>query len=341
MKFGISVGDAPYTKSLAMLRAAERADFDQVWVWDSHIIWQETYSLMGWLIGMSADSRLEWGTCVTNPVTRDPVVVASAFATLNQITGGRVICGIGRGDSSVRLVKRRPSNLAALERAVDIIHEAPTGEPFEVDDGVEARMPWTSGRTRVYIAGYGPRVLRLAGRIADGIIFQIGDPAAIEWMMRSVRMGAEEAGRDPAELTIHCSCATYISDDMAEARDQTRWFPAEIGNHFADMLRHHDPGDVPQDLVQYVAARGEYDYREHAERGTEHSKYVPDEIVDRFCVIGNGEQVSAKLRELERIGVSEFNIYPLVDDNEALIERYARDVLPALRAGTAARSELA
>src|SRR3954452_9528870 len=96
MKFGVSLGDAPHTKSLALLRAAERANFDQIWVWDSHIIWQEAYSLMGWLIGESTNDRLEWGTCVTNPVTRDPLVVGSAFATLNQITGGRVICGIGR-----------------------------------------------------------------------------------------------------------------------------------------------------------------------------------------------------------------------------------------------------
>ena len=127
MKFGVSLGAPPYTKSLSLLRAAERAGFDQIWIWDSHIIWQEVYSLMGWLIGMSNNDRLEWGTCVTNPVTRDPMVVGSAFATLNQITGGRVICGIGRGDSSVRVINRRPSNLAALERAVEIVRSVGRG----------------------------------------------------------------------------------------------------------------------------------------------------------------------------------------------------------------------
>src|SRR4051794_29081338 len=128
MKFGVSLGDAPHTKSLSLLRAAEKADFDQIWVWDSHIIWQEAFSLMGWLIGESENDRLEWGTCVTNPVTRDPMVVASGFATLNQITGGRVICGIGRGDSSVRVINRRPANLAAVEQACEIVRKVGTGE---------------------------------------------------------------------------------------------------------------------------------------------------------------------------------------------------------------------
>src|ERR1700754_557315 len=184
MKFGVSLGDAPHTKSLDLLRAAERANFDQIWVWDSHIIWQEAYSLMGWLIGESENDKLEWGTCVSNPVTRDPMVVGSAFATLNQITGGRVICGIGRGDSSVRVIKRRPSNLAALEAAVNTIHKVGTGEKFETEEGNEAQMPWAGGGTRVYVAGYGPKALRLAGRVGEGVIFQIADPFVIEWGMQ-------------------------------------------------------------------------------------------------------------------------------------------------------------
>lgn len=332
MKFGVSLGDAPHTKSLGLLRAAERAGFDQIWVWDSHIIWQEAYSLMGWLIGQSENDQLEWGTCVTNPVTRDPLVVGSAFATLNQITGGRVICGIGRGDSSVRVIQRRPSNLAGVEQAVDIIHRVGRGEPIPQEGGVDAQMPWASGGTRVYVAAYGPKALRLAGRVGDGVIFQIADPFFIEWAMQFVREGAEEAGRDASEIVIHCATATFISDDIEEAREQTRWFPAVVGNHIADVLRHHNPENLPTALVDYVKSRSDYDYREHAEQGTDHSKYVPDEIVDRFCVIGNEEQVMEKLRELESLGVSEFNIYPHVEGIEDVLERYGRDFAPSFRA---------
>jgi probable F420-dependent oxidoreductase len=335
MKFGVSLGDAPHTKSLGLLRAAERASFDQIWVWDSHIIWQEAFGLMGWLIGESEDDKLEWGTCVTNPVTRDPMVIGSAFATLNQITGGRVICGIGRGDSSVRVVKRRPSNLAALEAAVETIHNVGLGEKFTTEEGTEAQMPWASGGTRVYVAGYGPKALRLAGRVGEGIIFQIADPFVIEWGMNHVRAGAEEAGRDPAELTIHCAVATFISDDIDEARDQTRWFPAVVGNHIADVLRHHDPDGLPDELTDFVANRSKYDYREHAEPGTDHSRYITDDIVDRFCVIGSADEVRAKLRLLEGLGVSEFNIYPHVDGVEDLLVRYGTEFAPDFRAAAA------
>jgi probable F420-dependent oxidoreductase len=335
MKFGVSLGDAPHTKSLGLLRAAERAEFDQIWVWDSHIIWQEAYSLMGWLIGQSENDKLEWGTCVTNPVTRDPMVVGSAFATLNQITGGRVICGIGRGDSSVRVINRRPSNLAALEAAVETIHRVGTGEKFETEEGTEAQMPWAGGGTRVYVAGYGPKALRLAGRVGEGVIFQIADPFVIEWGMQHVRAGAEEVGRNPDDLVVHCATATYISDDLEEAREQTRWFPAVVGNHIADVLRHHDPDGLPDELISFVANRGDYDYREHAEPGTEHSKYISDDIVDRFCVIGDEARIRERLRELEGLGVSEFNIYPHVDGIEDLIERYGREFAPEFRAAAA------
>lgn len=332
MKFGVSLGDAPHTKSLGLLRAAERAGFEQIWVWDSHIIWQEAYSLMGWLIGEANDENLEWGTCVTNPVTRDPMVLGSAFATLNQITGGKVICGIGRGDSSVRVIKRRPSNLAALEAAVETIHRVGTGEKFETEEGTAAQMPWASGGNRVYVAGYGPKALRLAGRVSDGVIFQIADPFVIEWGMNHVRAGAEEAGRDPEELAIQCAAATFVSDDLDEAREQTRWFPAVVGNHIADVLRHHEPDDLPDELIDFVKNRSKYDYREHAEPGTEHSKYIADDIIDRFCVIGDDEQIRERLRELEGLGVSEFNIYPHVDGIEDLLVHYGEHFAPEFRA---------
>ncbi|HEY1854231.1 MAG TPA: TIGR03842 family LLM class F420-dependent oxidoreductase [Solirubrobacterales bacterium] len=335
MKFGVSLGDAPHTKSLGLLRAAERANFDQIWVWDSHIIWQEAYSLMGWLIGESENDQLEWGTCVTNPVTRDPMVVGSAFATLNQITGGRVICGIGRGDSSVRVIKRRPSNLAGLEAAVDTIHKVGIGDKFQTEEGTEAQMPWAGGGTRVYVAGYGPKALKLAGRVAEGVIFQIADPFVIEWGMQHVRAGAEEAGRDPDALTIHCAAATFISDDIDQARQQTRWFPAVVGNHIADVLRHHDPDGLPDELIDFVKNRSDYDYREHAEPGTDHSQYITDDIVDRFCVIGDPDQIREKLHVLEGLGVSEFNIYPHVDDVEDLLVRYGKEFAPEFRAAAA------
>jgi probable F420-dependent oxidoreductase len=331
MKFGVSHANSPASRSLEILRAAEDAGFDQFWLFDSHIIWQECYSKLGWLIGQSRSDRMEFGLAVTNPVTRDPAVTASGFATLNQITGGRMICGIGRGDSSVRVTERKPANLAAVEEAIRQVRTLGSGQPMAID-GVDVHIDWAEGPVRVYLAGYGPKALRLAGRVADGVIFQVADPFFIEWGMQHVRAGADEVGRDPSEIVIHCATATYISDDRDDARDQTRWFHALVGNHVADILRHHDPDVLPDYIAEYVAARGDYDYRHHATRGHDHAEYVPDEICDRFSVIGSVEECAAKVQALADIGVSEFNIYPYVPDLDDVLATYGREIVPTMRA---------
>jgi probable F420-dependent oxidoreductase len=332
MKFGVSHGDSPASRSLEILRAAESAGFHQFWHFDSHILWQECYSKLGWLIAQSRSEGMEFGLAVTNPITRDPAVTASAFATLNEVTDGRMICGIGRGDSSVRITERKPANLAAVEEAIHIVRKLGSGQPMTID-GVDAQIEWAQGRVPVYVAGYGPKALRLAGRVGDGVIFQVADPFFIQWGMQHVRAGAEEAGRDPSEIVIHCATATYISDDRDEARECVRWFPALVGNHIADVIRHHDPEVLPDYIAEYVGARTDYDYRHHDEPGYEHGSYVPDEICDRFCVIGSVQECLAKVQELAEIGVSEFNIYPNVPDLEDVIATYGREIAPKLQTG--------
>jgi probable F420-dependent oxidoreductase len=326
MKFGVSFGDAPVSRSLELVQLAEQQGFDQVWCWDSHVLWSECYSLLGYIAART--ERVQLGTCVTNPRTRDATVLASAFATLDQMTGGgRVICGIGKGDSSVRLMKRGPAKLADLERTIDVIRDLAAGELVEID-GVPLRMEWSSARIPIYVAAYGPNALRLAGRKGDGVIFQIADPFFVEWALRQVHAGAEEAGPDPSEITVHCAVVSVVSDDLANAREQTRWYPAMVGNHIADILRYHESDEVPPEVRDYVERRQEYDYRVHAEQGTEHSHYVPDEIVDRFCVIGDVDAVTAKLGHLEALGVGEINLYPHVDDPLGMIETYGREIVP-------------
>jgi probable F420-dependent oxidoreductase len=335
VKFGVAHGNAPAARSLEIMRAAEDAGFDQFWMYDSHVIWQDCYSVLGWLIGLSRSETMEFGTLVTNPVSRDPTVTASAFATLAEITGNRMICGIGRGDSVVRVMKRKPAKLADLEHAVNLIRTLSSGGKMTIE-GVEVEMDWAKAKVPLYIAGYGPPALTLAGRLGDGVVFQVADPYFIEWGMQFVRQGAAEAGRDPSEIVIHCSTATYVSSDLDEAREQTRWFPALVGNHIADVLRHHDPQDLPEALFTYVHDRPEYDYRQHGHAGADHSKYVPDEICDRFCVLGSEEECEAKLRQLAEIGVSEFNIYPYIPNLLETIDLYGRTIVPRINAAAPA-----
>ena len=335
MKFGVAHGNAPASRTLEILRAAEDANFDQFWMYDSHIIWQDCYSVLGWLAGMSRSDTMQFGTLVTNPVSRDPTVTASAFATLAEITGNRMICGVGRGDSVVRVMKRKPAKLADLEHLINVVHTLTAGESMELE-GVDVQIEWAGSRVPVYVAAYGPRALTLAGKLGDGVIFQVADPYFIEWGMQFVRKGAEEAGRDPAEITVHCSTATYITADRDEARERTRWFPALVGNHIAEVLHHHKAENLPPALDEYIQARTNYDYLQHGHPGADHSKYVPDEITDRFCVNGTEEEIEAKLRDLAALGVTEFNIYPYIPNLLETIDVYGRRIVPKVNAAISA-----
>jgi alkanesulfonate monooxygenase SsuD/methylene tetrahydromethanopterin reductase-like flavin-dependent oxidoreductase (luciferase family) len=182
----------------------------------------------------------------------------------------------------------------------------------------------------MHVAGYGPKALAVAGRQGDGVIIQLADPDIIQWIMDTARKAAEEAGRDPAALKCIVSAPSHISGDLADAREQVRWFPAMVSNHVQDLIDRYgtDGSVVPQVLTDYVQARKFYDYNEHSRVGAKHGEFVTDEICDRFCVLGTAEQAIAKLRELEGIGVDQFNIYLMTHGQEETLEAYGRDILP-------------
>jgi probable F420-dependent oxidoreductase len=331
VKFGIVSIFPPARSALDKLRLAERLGFDTFWVCDSHVIWNECYSLLGWLVAQSQDDRMEFGTMVTNPVSRDPIVVASAFATLQDLTSGRMLCGIGRGDSAVRVLKRRPAKLKDFEPAVTMMKRLARGEEAEFESG-SVRIEWTNGEpVPMYVAAYGPKMMQLAGRVADGVIIECADPHYIRWAVERVHRGAEEAGRDPAELHVISSTATFVSEDLEQARDQVRPFGAVVGNHVAEVLRNNGRDSLPPDLEAYIAERPDYDYLHHVKRDTDQAAYVPDEIIDRLCLIGTPDRCAERVRELARLGVTHVNFYAQTDDYDRQMELWAEQIIPGLR----------
>jgi alkanesulfonate monooxygenase SsuD/methylene tetrahydromethanopterin reductase-like flavin-dependent oxidoreductase (luciferase family) len=185
----------------------------------------------------------------------------------------------------------------------------------------------------VWVAAYGPKALRACGRVADGLIMQLADPFILAWSLGYVREGAEEAGRSFEDIEVQVAAPAYLSDDLAKARDQVRWFPALVSNHVVDLVKRYADTDLPQELTDYIAARDHYDYAEHGRTGAEHAGFVTDEVVDRFCVLGTPEACIEKLRELEALGMTQFNIYSMQEDPgpAGIVEGFARDVLPAFR----------
>ena len=316
--------------TLALAKLGEDVAFDYLWLFDSHVLWREPYVLLALIAEHT--SRLRLGTCVTNPGTREPSVTASDLATLNEISGGRMDLGIGRGDSARRVLGKPPITLAHTEEAIHVIRELVEGRPVTYE-GTELQLPW-SGQYKlpVWVAGYGPMALAMTGRIADGVILQLADPDLIRWFVGQVREAAGAAGRDPASIQVQAAAPLHVgARDLG--RERTRWFPALVSNHVVDLVNKYPREQLPETLTGYITDRTGYDYHHHAEVGSSNAGFVGDEVTDRFCVLGSVEQHIQRLRELADAGVDQFNIYLMNGNEEEQLERIGREVIPALAEG--------
>jgi probable F420-dependent oxidoreductase len=327
LDFGVSfMADPPARDVVARTALAESLGFAYAWLWDSHVLWQDPYPVLA--LCAAATSRIHLGTCVTNPVTRDPSVTASAMATLQEISKGRMELGIGRGDSAQRVLGRKPVSIEHLERACVAIRDLAAGREVDVD-GTPVRIPWTDGHELpIWVAAYGPKALRLAGRVADGVILQLADPYVIEWSLKYLEEGAAAAGRALSDITIMSAAPAYVTDDLAHARDQVRWFPALVSNHVVDLVQRYPGAALPHELTDFIERRRGYDYSHHGRSGSSNAEFVTDEVVDRFCVIGSAEACVAKLEALAALGVRQFNIYSMVDDPDGVLRAFGESIIP-------------
>jgi probable F420-dependent oxidoreductase len=331
MEFGaVLQTNPPAWRTVALAKLAEQFGFTYVWTFDSHLLWQEPYVIYSQILAET--HRVKVGPFVTNPATRDWTVTASVFATLNEMYGNRTICGIGRGDSAVRVTNGKPTTLKELREAIHVIRELGNSRPVEYN-GATLRFPWSVGsELEVWVAAYGPLALKLAGEVGDGFILQLADLDIAEWMIRSVRDAAEKAGRDPLSVKFCVAAPFYIGDDWQHMRDQCRWFGGMVGNHVADIVaKYGASGAVPEALTEYIKGRQGYDYNEHGQAGNVHTSFVPDEIVDRFCVLGTAEDHIEKLKRLKELGVDQFAGYLQHDNKEETLRVYGETVIPTLR----------
>ncbi len=329
MQFGFTLKpDHSIERTVALTRQAEAAGFEYGWLFDTHVLFRDPYPLL--TLMAQATTRMRLGTCVTNPATREPTVTASALAVLNELSGGRMDLGIGRGDSARRVLGKGPTSMKELEQAVHVIRALVEGRGIEFE-GKMLELLWaTAHQLPVWIAGYGPVALKLTGRIADGAMLQIGDPDLIRWFTSQVKSSAVEAGRDPDAVQVMAAAPAHVGD-LADGRDRTRWFPALVSNHVVDLVNKYPREDLPEELTAYVRDREGYDYLHHAEVGSANAAFVTDEIVDRFCLVGTPAQHIARLRDLAAAGVDQFNLYLMNGNEEEQLEVYGREIIPAMR----------
>lgn len=338
MDFGaVLQANPPSARTVQLAKLAEDHGFSHVWTFDSHLLWQEPYVLFSRILAETR--RVIVGPMVTNPATRDWTVTASAYATLNEMYGNRTICGIGRGDSAVRVTGGAPTTLKTLRESIHVIRELANSRPVE-HNGATLQFPWSVGSSlEVWVAAYGPLALKLAGEVGDGFILQLADLDIAEWMITTVRDAAANVGRDPLAVKFCVAAPMYIGTDLPHLRDQCRWFGGMVGNHVADIVaKYGADAPVPAALTEYIKGRQDYDYNEHGRAGNVHTEFVPDEIVDRFCVLGTAQEHIEKLRRLKAIGVDQFAGYLQHDNKEETLRVYGETVIPALADHIAAKS---
>jgi probable F420-dependent oxidoreductase len=326
MDFGFTLKpDHTIERTVDLARRAEAAGFTYGWLFDSHVLWREPYVLL--TLMAQATERMRLGTCVTNPATREPSVTASALAVLNEISGGRMDLGIGRGDSARRVLGKPPTTMKTLEESIEVIRGLVEGRAVEFE-GTELQLPWAGNWTMpVWVAGYGPMAIAMTGRVADGLILQLADVDLIRWFVSQLRDAEGAAGRAPGSVKVQAAAPAHVGP-RDEGRERTRWFPALVSNHVVDLVNKYPRDQLPDALTGYIRDREGYDYHHHAEVGSDNAAFVGDEVTDRFCVLGNATEQIAKLRELADVGVDQFNVYLMNGDEEEQLDRYGRDVIP-------------
>jgi probable F420-dependent oxidoreductase len=327
----------PAARVIDLAKRADSLGFTHVWTFDSHILWEEPYVIYSQILAETRNVRV--GPMVTNPATRDWTVTASVYATLNEMFGNRTVCGIGRGDSAVRVTNGKPTTLATMAEATHVIRELANGRSVDYK-GSTITLPWaTKSRLEVWGAGYGPKALKMIGETCDGFILQLADPQIVAWTVEAVRNAAADAGRNPDDLTICVAAPAYVGTDITHMRDQCRWFGGMVGNHVADIVTRYgeEAAGIPQALTDYIKGRQGYDYNQHGQAGNTHADFVPDEIVDRFCILGEPADHLRRLDELKGLGVDQFSIYLQHDAKDETLLAYGERILPHLNTQSLAK----
>ncbi len=332
MEFGITFkGVVEPENARKLVAQAEDAGFTYCWFYDSHILWRESYPAMA--MCMEHTKTMRFGPCVTNPNTREWSQAASLFGSLAKQSGGRFDMGVGRGDSAVRVMGRKPAILKKMDEFIDVVKGLIRGEQRQYGDVPNPiQFPWAEGyELPVWVAAYGPKALDSAGRMGDGLILQIAEPAICKWLSSQAIDAGKANGRDMSDYKVMAAAPAFLGD-METCREATRWFPAMVGNHVADIVEKYgtDRDDIPEALTSYIKGRKGYDYSKHGQSDNPYLDFITDDVIDSFAVLGTPDDHIAKLKKLEAAGVTQFNIYLDNGDEENIIAEYGKTIIPAL-----------
>jgi 5,10-methylenetetrahydromethanopterin reductase len=303
MNYGVGLFPTePLPRMIQLAKLSEELGFSHIWVGDSHLIWREAYVNMA-AVALNT-SKVKIGTGVTNPLTRHPSVVASAYATLEEFSPGRFIVGIGLGDSSVETMGMKPAKLAYFEKSLQQMRDLFAGKEVQVDTGkIHIKHP-CKGRVPIYIAASGPKMLELSGRIADGIIVLVG--VADDYLRQAkerIEAGAKAAGRKLGDINLVLWVPCAVSD-KSPAKDAVK-------AHVARVVAHPQPYVLDEKEQEVLAdIRKTYDYYHHMEQEADHAEVIPDWLVDKFAIAGTVVECRTQVERIKKSGIQQIAIIP-------------------------------
>jgi len=292
----------PLQKMIQLAKLSEDLGFSHIWVGDSHLIWRESFVNMAAVALNTTKPKI--GTGVTNPLTRHPSVTASGFATLEEFAPGRFIVGIGLGDSSVETMGWKPARLSYFERTIADLRALLAGKEVELETGkIHLKHP-CQNKMPIYVAASGPKMLELAGRIADGVIILVGtDPNSIRQARERIEAGARAAHRNPREIDLVLWVPCSISDRVP-AKDAVKAHVARIVAHPLPFLLDPEEQKVLEEIRQA------YNFYQHMEQKASQAQVIPDWLVDKFAIAGTRQECVAQVERLRQTGINQIAIIP-------------------------------
>ncbi|MDP6345733.1 MAG: LLM class flavin-dependent oxidoreductase [Alphaproteobacteria bacterium] len=340
MKARFGIGEVPRSivSAIEHAKLAEAVGFDWFGVADSQSLFRELFVTLG-VVGQATE-RVMIGPSVTNPLTRHPAVVASAVASLQEISGGRAMLGIGTGDSAVYNLNERPTGLAGLREYAVALRALLRGEPAQYA-GRDIHTKWVAEQADnpapIYISAEGPKTLELAGEVADGVICGLGlSPEVVELTLKHIAIGAERAGKTLDDIDVWTLTRVNVGSDRTALIDEIRMELASTAHH---AFRFTQKGKlVPPEFAEAIR-RVQSGYRpaHHEDLGESPNAGLMDDpdllayMVDRFAVIGTADDCVARIQAIRAAGIHQFLFTGFVDERAALIETLGKSVFPRCR----------
>ena len=314
----------PIQECVRMAEVAEQLGYKGVWIADSHSVMRDAYTILTVLAIKT--QRIKLATGVTHTVTRHPAVLANSWASLQELSGGRAVLGIGVGESAVANLGLRPEKLAVFEEKVKVIRALLRGEAIEYE-GYEIKMPWSRAEVPIVMACSGPRSLQLGGRLADGVLFQVGsDPAFVRYALDNIRFGAEQAGRKLEDLKLYMRVACAVSLEREPARESVKGYAAvAAGTTFKTVPREYFDEALWDELACF---KSQYDYAEHGSNQAKHKALLTDRIIDAIAIAGTPEEAVPRFQEIIDMGIDGFVMPAGMVDPYPYMRTFAEEVIP-------------